>query len=126
MKVESINSLVLAYIGDAVYETIIRKYLIEEKFLSVQSLQQQATNYVSARNQSKFIKRILEEDLLTQEEKEIVYRARNHKVNHKPKNADIVTYKYATGLEALIGWLYLKKNGSRINEIMNYIKGMSE
>ena len=58
---------------------------------------------------------------ITEEELEIIKRARNHKSISHPRNCDIVTYKYATGLEALIGYLYLSGNNKRIDEIMNYI-----
>ena len=56
------------------------------------------------------------------DEMQIVTRARNHKTNSSPKNTDIITYKNATGLEALVGYLYLEGNNERIVEIMNYIK----
>ena len=57
------------------------------------------------------------------EEKDIVFRARNHKGSRHPKNTDILTYKYATGFEALIGYLYLEGKQDRINEIMEKIRG---
>ena len=66
--------------------------------------------------------RAIDEDFLTEEELLIVMRARNHKNNSHPRNTDIITYKNATGLEALIGYLYLKDNLNRLTEIMNYIK----
>ena len=66
---------------------------------------------------------MMESNLLTEEEINIVITARNHKNNHKPKNCDIITYKYATGFEALIGHLYLENNIDRIDEIVNFIIG---
>ena len=60
-------------------------------------------------------------NFLSEEELNIVMCARNHKNNHKPKYTDIITYKKATGLEALIGYLYFEKNIDRINEIMDFI-----
>lgn len=126
MKVENINSLSLAYVGDAVYELIIRKYLIEQNIQVVQALQKEATKYVSATNQARFLKNMIENQFLSENEKEIAIRARNHKVGHKPKHTDIVTYKYATGLEALIGWLYLHNDMARINEIIEYIKDVDK
>ena len=118
-----INVLALAYLGDAIYEYHIREYLIRKGYVKVKELQQQATNYVSAKNQCKFIKEMIESNFLTEEELDIVYRARNHKSHKSPKNTDITTYKYATGLEALIGYLYFQNNLERINEIMQYIIG---
>lgn len=113
------NSLVLAYIGDAVYELYIRKYLIEKGICKVNDLQKEAIKYVSAVNQSKYLNKIT--NMLNQDELDIINRARNHKNNHKPKSTDIITYKYATGLEALIGYLYMSNDEERIKLIMEKI-----
>lgn len=115
------NSLTLAYLGDSVYELYIRKFLIEQKIVKVNDLQKQAVNFVSAKNQAKFLKEMINDNYLTDEELIIVKRARNHKVASHPKNTDIVTYKLATGLEALIGYLELNKDYDRIEKIMKYI-----
>ena len=112
------NVLVLAYIGDAIYELYIREYLINKNIVKVELLQKEATKYVSAKAQAIFLKQI--DSSLTQEEKSIVTRARNHKGNRHPKNTDILTYKHATGLEAVIGYLYLN-NKQRLEEIMKLI-----
>ena len=122
-KVINKNSLVLAYLGDAIYEVYIRKYLIDKNICKVNILQKEATKFVSAKAQASYLKLLLDNDILTEEEKNIVICARNHKNNHKPKNCDIITYKYATGLEALIGYLYLNSKFNRIGEIINYIIG---
>ena len=66
---------------------------------------------------------MIDNDFFTEEELDIIKRARNYKTTSHPKNCDIVTYKYATGLEALIGYLELEDNKERINSIMNYILG---
>ena len=117
------NVLVLAYLGDSIYEFHIRNYLIQKKIGNVKDLQQQAVQYVSAKAQCSFLKSMMEENFLKEDEINVVMRARNHKVAHRPKSTDIVTYKYATGLEALIGYLYLEKKEDRILEIMNYVIG---
>lgn len=114
------NVLVLAYIGDAAYEVYIREYLIKSNIVKVDKLQKEAIKYVSAKAQSKIINDLIEKKLLTEEETEIFYRARNHKGNRHPKNTDILTYKYATGFEAIIGYLYLE-NKQRLEEIINFI-----
>ena len=119
----NINSLVLAYIGDAVYELYIRKYLITKGNYKVKDLQKQAINYVSAKAQSNFLDKMLEDNFLNNYELEIVKRARNHKVLSHPKNTSIITYKKATGLEALIGYLEKTNKNQRIEEIMKYIVG---
>ncbi len=117
------NSLVLAYLGDSVYELYIRKYLISLGICKVNELQKEAVKYVSAKSQASFLKAMLDNDFLTNEEIDVVMTARNHKNNHKPKYCDIITYKYSTGFEAMIGKLYLDNDVNRINEIINYIIG---
>lgn len=114
------NSLVLAYLGDSIYELYIRKYLIT-KYAKVNELQKESIKYVSAKSQSEILSELIEKEILKSEEIEIVKRARNHKSNHKPKYVSVVTYKNATGLEALIGYLYFKNDNKRIDEIMDYI-----
>lgn len=122
MEAKDRNSLALAYIGDAIYEVYIREYLLNQGLEKVNKLQKEATKYVSAKGQANYLKMMIDDNFLMEEEVTIVTRARNHKTNSHPKNTDIITYKNATGLEALIGCLYLEKKYSRIDEIMNYIK----
>lgn len=116
------NVLTLAYIGDAIYELYIREYLISKNISKVNLLQTEAIKYVSATGQAKYLKEMMDINFFTEEELNIIYRARNHK-SHKSKSTDIITYKHSTALEALIGYLYLENNKKRIDEIMNYIKG---
>ena len=121
MNVLEINVLVLAYLGDTIYENYVRKYLINSGIGNVNDLQKNATNYVSAINQAKFLTEMMDNSLLTDEELTVVKRARNYKTTSHPKSCDIITYKYATGLEALIGYLEMKNNRERIEEIMKFI-----
>ncbi len=118
---KEINSLVLAYLGDTIYEDYIREYLIKQGIANVNDLQQEAIKYVSAKAQCEILKELIDSNILTEEELDIVWRARNHKTISHPKNCDIVTYKYATGFEALIGYLKLENRIERINEIMKSI-----
>lgn len=122
LKLGNINALVLAYLGDAVYEIYIRNYLINKGINKVNDLQKEAVKYVSAKAQSNFLEKMLNDDFLTIEEISIIKRARNHK-SHGTKSADIITYKRSTGLEALIGYLSFKGFNGRIKEIMDYIVG---
>ena len=115
------NMLVLAYLGDSVYELYIRKYLVAKGISKVKELQSESIKYVSAKSQSNYLKELIDNNVLIGDEINIVKCARNHKCNHKPKNCDIVTYKYATGLEALIGYLELENKKERIDEIMNFV-----
>lgn len=118
--VKTINSLVLAYLGDAIYEVYIRKYLIEKNIAKVNNLQKEAIKYVSAKGQCSFVTFMLDNNILTNEEKEVFLRARNYKSISHPKNTDIITYKYATGFEAVIGYLELKNDKKRIEELISY------
>ena len=123
MQTREINVLVLAYLGDTIYENYIRRYLIETGIGNVNDLQKEAVNYVSAKSQASFLTKMMGNDFLSDEEITIVKRARNYKTTSHPKNCDIVTYKYATGLESLIGYLELENKRERIDEIMNFILG---
>lgn len=121
MSVLEINVLVLAYLGDTIYENYVRRFLINKGIGNVNDLQTESINYVSAKSQAKFLNVLMEENFLTEEEIGVVKRARNNTSRSHPKNCDIVTYKHATGLEALIGYLDLTNNKNRIDEIMNKI-----
>ena len=118
---KNINSLALAYLGDAAYELYIRKFLLKDN-IKVNELQKKSVEYVSAKAQSKYLDKLIENNKLTIEEIEIVKRARNHK-SHSSKSTDIITYKKSTGLEALIGYLEITNNKERIKEIMKFIVG---
>ena len=116
-----INVLVLAYLGDTIYENYVRKYLINKGIGKVNDLQKEAANYVSAKGQARYLEMMLNNNFFDEAELDIIKRARNYKTTSHPKNCDILTYKYATGLEALIGYLELSDNKERINEILNFI-----
>lgn len=123
MNVLEVNVLVLAYLGDTIYENFVRKYLINSGIGNVNDLQKEAIKYVSAKAQASYLKKMMDEEFLSEEELDVVKRARNYKTTSHPKNCDIITYKYATGLEALIGYLNLKCKNERIGEIMKFILG---
>lgn len=123
MNIKEINVLVLAYLGDTVYENYVRKHLINLGIGNVNDLQKKAIDYVSATNQAKFVTELLDNNLLMAEEIDVFRRARNYKTTSHPKSCDIITYKYATGLEAIIGYLELVQNTERINKIMEFILG---
>ena len=115
------NSLVLAYLGDTIYEDYIREYLIKKGISNVNDLQKESIKYVSAKAQCLILKRLINDNFFSDEELSIIKRARNHKSVSHPKNCDIVTYRYATGFEALIGYLKLEGNIERIEEIIRKI-----
>lgn len=113
------NNLVLAYLGDAVFELYVRSYLINRGISKVKELQRESIKFVSAEGQAKFLKNLIEQDFLSEEEIDIVKRGRNAH-SHKSKSTDIITYKTSTGFEALIGYLYLNDR-SRLEEIMKEV-----
>lgn len=123
MDVREVNVLVLAYLGDTIYENYVRHFLVKNVISNVNDLQKAAIKYVSAVAQAGFLTKMIDEEFLSEEEINVVKRARNYKTTSHPKNCDIVTYKYATGLEALIGYLDLENKNMRIDEIMKYILG---
>ena len=123
MNPVEVNALVLAYLGDTIYENYVRHYLINKGIGNVNDLQTESINYVSAKNQAKFLEDMINNNFFSDEELSVIKRARNYKSNSHPKNTDIITYKHATALEAIIGYLDLKNNKCRIDEIMKYILG---
>lgn len=116
---KQLNSLALAYVGDAVYELHVRNYLIHSGQIRPQKLHNYAVKYVSGTAQAAIIHHLLQEGKLTSEEEAVVRRGRNAKSHSTPKNLSISTYRYATAFEALIGYHYLMKNKKRLNELMD-------
>lgn len=116
------SPLVLAYMGDTIYEQYVREKLIRDGICKIGELQTKSLNYVSAKSQRLHLERLENANFLTTEELEIVKWGRNAK-GARTKHADIVTYRLATGLETLIGKLYFDNNNERIKEIMNFVLG---
>ncbi|MBQ0145862.1 MAG: Mini-ribonuclease 3 [Lachnospiraceae bacterium] len=112
------SPLALAYLGDAVYELIVRKRVLEKGNRQVDKLHRESTKYVNAGAQADLMMKI--EGLLTDEEIAIYKRGRNANAHAAPKNQDVVAYRKSTGFEALIGWLYLKGDMDRIHELVRY------
>lgn len=114
------NPLIYAYIGDSIYESYVRKHLINKNISKLKDLQKESLNYVSAKSQRRIFEDLENNNVLTEEELELAKWGRNAK-GGKSKATDIVTYRIATGLECLIGYLYLENKIERIDEIMNFI-----
>ena len=115
-EVNLMSPLTWAYIGDCVYELYVRTKLVNETNLKPHKLHIEAIKYVKAKSQAELLKKI--ENELTDEEKEIVRRGRNTENHHLPKNSNVQEYMYSTAFEALIGYLYLTKQHSRLKEIL--------
>lgn len=114
-KSNEYSALALAYLGDCVYELYVRLHLLKSGNKKVNDLHKTATKYVCAKAQAEFYHKI--RDILTDEETAVFRRGRNTS-SHPPKNADVLQYKTATGVEALFGHLALNKNVQRISELM--------
>lgn len=106
----------LAYLGDSVYELYIRSYLLSEGFLTPGELNKKALHFVSAPKQAFALEGI--EELLDEEELDFVRRGRNVKTGSIPKKASYMEYRQATGLECLLGALYVENKRERISELM--------
>lgn len=116
--VKQLNSLALAYMGDAVLEQYVREHLLRSGRVKPNTLHKEATKYVSAKAQAKVVHNMLEAKFLSEEEEAILRRGRNAKSGTVPKNTDLQTYKYSTGFEAVIGSLYLQGQAERVREII--------
>ncbi|MCT4606240.1 MAG: Mini-ribonuclease 3 [Marinisporobacter sp.] len=115
-EIRFVSPLVLAYIGDAVYEVYIREYIVYKYGGNVNKLHKLATKFVKAGAQAKIAHAL--EGEISEKEWNLIKRGRNQKSGTVPKNADLTDYKYATGFEALIGYLHLLGNTDRIKEII--------
>ena len=113
------SPLVLAYIGDAVYELFIRSKLIGAANAQTSELHKKTIFFVCA--ESQFHAFYAVESMLTEEEMSVLKRGRNAKSQTTPKNADVTHYRYATGMEALMGYLYIKGEKERIDILMEVI-----
>ena len=98
-----------------------REYVMKNHLGKINDLHKTVSTIVSARAQASFMENILNNSILTEQEEKIYNRAKNQKNNSKAKNASIMEYKLATGLEAVFGYLYLEKNFERLEEMFNYI-----
>ena len=114
-----LSPLTWAYVGDSVYELLIRTHLVNKTKLKPHRLHIEAIKYVKAKSQADILKKL--EQHLTDEEKDIVRRGRNAENHHLPKNANVEEYMYSTAFEALIGYLYLCKKDERLKEIFDLI-----
>lgn len=116
--IKMMSPLQLAYVGDAVFELLVRTAILSRD-VNVNKLHKEATKYVKANAQAESVLKL--EGLLTDEEKSFIRRGRNTKISSSPKNADLKDYKYATGFECLMGYLYLSGNNNRLIELFEHI-----
>lgn len=114
-KPHEISGLALAFLGDCVWEILIRQHLLTKGEMKPDRLHKFSTRFVKAKAQSDVLHLLMEE--LTEEEMSIVKRGRNAKSGSSPKNADMIDYRHATGFESLLGYLHLQGSHERIAEL---------
>ena len=115
-EINMLSPLTWAYVGDCIYELYIRTDLVNKTKLKPHKLHIETIKYVKAKAQADILKKI--ESNLSEQEQDIVRRARNAENHHLPKNADPADYMYSTAFEGLIGYLYLTKQDERLKEIL--------
>ena len=120
-EIRAISSIGLAHLGDAVYELLVRTYLCAHGKATGKGLHRATVELVRAPAQADAAEKIL--SLLTEEEQAVFRRGRNANVQSIPKNASRAQYQQATALEALIGWLYLRGEKARIEELFAVMMG---
>lgn len=108
---------VLAFVGDAVLSLQVRQYLVEQGITKTKQLQETSVKFVSAMAQADYMKTLLDRNALTEEEMGIYKRGRNAKSASMAKNADVMSYRIATGFEALWGYLHMEGHHERLDEL---------
>lgn len=120
VDVNLINGIALAFEGDAIYSTYIRKHLIFQGLTKPNQLHRKTTRYMSAKAQAILITKMLEAQLLSEKEEDIYRRGRNANSHTKAKNTDVVTYKMSTGFEAVMGYLHMTEQIKRLEELIDW------
>jgi len=118
-EIGAVSNLGLAHIGDCVYELLVRSYIVAHGGVTNQKMHALTVDMVKAPAQAAAMEKLL--PLLTEEERAVFLRGRNTRVHSVPKNAELGQYHAATGLECLFGWLYLRGEHGRINELFSLI-----
>ena len=121
---DNISGLGLAYVGDGVYELMVRTLLVKSGKCTAAALHKASMDFVRAPKQAELMERLI--PILTEEETAVYKRGRNSKVNSIPKTATPAEYHSATGMEALWGWLYLTGQNERLEELFKIITEGSE
>lgn len=125
-KAKLLNGIALAYIGDAVWEVYVRDHLLLLGFTKPSQLQKTAAKYVSAKAQASVIKQMELEDFFTEEESQFFKRGRNAHSKTTAKNTDVLTYRISTGFEAVVGFLHLTQQTSRLEQFVIFSFGFLE
>ena len=125
-RLKTYSPLSLAFLGDAVFSLFMREHVMKAGNMSARKLHDRTVKLVSANAQEKAILQIIEEKMLSDEETDVYRRGENAKVDTHAKNASLITYHRATGFECLIGWLYLKGEKKRMEELLKKATEINE
>ena len=120
MEAKLLNGLSLAYIGDSVYETYIREFVLKKGYNKVKDLHKNVVRYTSGEAQADIIHHMLSDNFLSEEEINVFKRGRNSHIHTSRRNLKLQDYLDATGFEAVVGYLYLSGNQSRLSEVIDY------
>ena len=126
MEIVNYNATTLAFIGDAWMSLKVRMHMLEKGYQNPNTLQKKCSAWVCAKAQAKMLLTLKEEHFFLEDEELILARGRNATIKTKAKNADIVTYRYSTAFEALIGYLYLFHKEDRLEKLWNKIQEIGE
>lgn len=121
MEIVPYNGTTLAFIGDAIMSLKVREHLVKLGYQKPNDLQKKSENWVSARAQANFLSILLEREFFNEEEMAIIKRGRNSRTETIAKNADVATYRMATGLEAIWGYYYLAGEVLKMEQLWNEI-----
>lgn len=124
VDIRTYSPLTLAYIGDAVFEVIIRTLIVEKGQRAANTLHKHTTKVVCAQTQAKMVDAVYE--CLTEEEQDIYRRGKNTKLHSTAKSASLADYRKATGFEALCGYLFLKDDTVRITQLVRQAIEMAQ
>lgn len=120
------NGESLAYVGDAIYELKIRQYLLGKGYQDVNKLHKYAVKFTSGESQALIVDYLIKNNLITEEEISYFKRGRNSSHSKNRRSISVISYKKATGFEAMIGYLYLSNQEERLEVLMGMIINIVE
>lgn len=121
MDIVPYNGTTLAFIGDAVMTLKIREMLVAQGYQRPNDLQTKTSHWVSAKAQAYYLTTLMDRDFFDEEDLTIIKRGRNAQTNSIAKNADVITYRLATGFEALVGYYHLTNKTEKLEKLWNEI-----
>ena len=120
------NGESLAYIGDAIYELKIREYLLKKGYQDVNILHKYAVKFTSGESQALIVDYLIKNEIITEEEISYFKRGRNSGHSKNRRSISVISYKKATGFEAMVGYLYLSNQEERLNSLVEIVINLVE